>query len=66
MLYSEIRIFYSEKHTKHINAMCGEECIIVCAFAKFPKETTNFVMSGHLSAWDISVSAGRICMKFYI
>ena len=34
------------------------------AFVKFRKATINFVMSIRLSAWNISVLAGRILMKF--
>jgi hypothetical protein len=39
---------------------------VLVAFAKLRKATISFVMSVRLSAWNNSISTGRILMKFDI
>jgi hypothetical protein len=47
-----------------IDMMMDFEGAILGIFAKLLNATISFVMSGHLSAWNSSASAGWIFMKF--
>jgi len=44
MLYREIIAVYSQIHTKHINAVCGQNVEFVGAIANLRKATISFVM----------------------
>ena len=45
----EIIAVCSEKHTKHINTLCGQKVEFLGNIAKFPEATISFVMSVRLS-----------------
>jgi hypothetical protein len=67
MLYREIMAVCSEIRTKHINTLCGQNVgLFLAAFAKLRRATLSFVMSVHPSAWNNSVPAGRIFIKFHM
>jgi len=63
MLYREIIAVCSQIHTKHINALCGQNEEFLGAFVKLRKTTNSFVMSVCQSTYNNSAPTGRIYAK---
>ena len=67
MLYVKIiAVFFPEIHTKHVNAVCGQNVDLLGDFAKCEKRLLSSCLSLCMFAWKNSALTARIFMKFDI